>query len=494
MTVIERVNARALDPAALPYAPDLVVADVSFISLTKVLPAVLACAAERFDALSMVKPQFEVGRERVGKGGVVRDPALRREALVARRRAPRGSWAPRVLGFASSRPARARRATGRRSCGWPRAGRAGALDDLEARRRWRSSRDARRDRPHATAARRDTATGARRADRAAAARPASTLRFDAEETRKHGLRRRRRASRSTRRSRDDVDLCVVLGGDGTILTRAARLRGHAACRCSPSTSARSASSPRSTPTGSTRTSTARSRATSRRSSCRRSPSGGRTGTWTAMNDISVHRKPGVRVADLAYALAGEEIGRVRCDGLVVSTPQGSTGYNLANGGPVLAWGVRGLRRLVHRAALADGAVAGRRARRPAHDQQPLARGAGRGPRRRPAGARAASRRGRPRRVRARDARCSRSCRARASTTACASGSAASRGASERVAWGRADHAVIATTAPISCRSARRLRSAGPSGAAGTPSARAGRAARREPPADRAGRAAARPRA
>jgi NAD+ kinase len=65
------------------------------------------------------------------------------------------------------------------------------------------------------------------------------------------------------------------------------------------------------------------------------------GSWTAINDISVHRKPGMRVADLAYGLAGEEIGRVRCDGLVVATPQGSTGYNLANGGPVLAWGVRG---------------------------------------------------------------------------------------------------------------------------------------------------------
>ena len=66
-----------------------------------------------------------------------------------------------------------------------------------------------------------------------------------------------------------------------------------------------------------------------------------TGTWSALNDISVHRKPGLRVADLAYALAGEEIGRVRCDGLVVATPQGSTGYNLANGGPILAWGVEG---------------------------------------------------------------------------------------------------------------------------------------------------------
>jgi NAD+ kinase len=65
------------------------------------------------------------------------------------------------------------------------------------------------------------------------------------------------------------------------------------------------------------------------------------GTWSALNDISVHRQPGMRVADLAYGLAGEEIGRVRCDGLVVATPQGSTGYNLANGGPVLAWGVKG---------------------------------------------------------------------------------------------------------------------------------------------------------
>ena len=70
-------------------------------------------------------------------------------------------------------------------------------------------------------------------------------------------------------------------------------------------------------------------------------SGAPDGSWTAINDISVHRKPGMRVADLAYGLAGEEIGRVRCDGLVVATPQGSTGYNLANGGPILAWGVRG---------------------------------------------------------------------------------------------------------------------------------------------------------
>ena len=61
----------------------------------------------------------------------------------------------------------------------------------------------------------------------------------------------------------------------------------------------------------------------------------------AINDVSIHRQPGKRVADLEYSVGGDEVGRVRCDGLVVSTPAGSTGYNLANGGPVMAWGVHG---------------------------------------------------------------------------------------------------------------------------------------------------------
>jgi NAD+ kinase len=61
----------------------------------------------------------------------------------------------------------------------------------------------------------------------------------------------------------------------------------------------------------------------------------------AINDVSIHRKIGARVAQLAYGVEGEEVGSVRCDGLVVCTPAGSTGYNLANGGPVMAWGVAG---------------------------------------------------------------------------------------------------------------------------------------------------------
>jgi 23S rRNA (cytidine1920-2'-O)/16S rRNA (cytidine1409-2'-O)-methyltransferase len=101
VTVIERRNARELRRDELPYAPDLIVIDVSFISLGKVLPAILACAAEHYDCLGLVKPQFEVGREQVGKGGVVRDAALRRGALVEVGLAAQGQGAV-VLGYASS--------------------------------------------------------------------------------------------------------------------------------------------------------------------------------------------------------------------------------------------------------------------------------------------------------------------------------------------------------------------------------------------------------
>jgi NAD+ kinase len=61
----------------------------------------------------------------------------------------------------------------------------------------------------------------------------------------------------------------------------------------------------------------------------------------ALNDVSFSRRPRDRVAELAYRIAGEEVGNVRCDGLVAATPAGSTGYNLANQGPILAWGVKG---------------------------------------------------------------------------------------------------------------------------------------------------------
>jgi 23S rRNA (cytidine1920-2'-O)/16S rRNA (cytidine1409-2'-O)-methyltransferase len=93
VTVIERLNAREMLPSDLPFAAGFAAVDVSFISLAKVLPAVTACLAPGGELLAMVKPQFELGRARVGKG-VVHDPGDRREAILG------VAEAARVLGLA----------------------------------------------------------------------------------------------------------------------------------------------------------------------------------------------------------------------------------------------------------------------------------------------------------------------------------------------------------------------------------------------------------
>jgi 23S rRNA (cytidine1920-2'-O)/16S rRNA (cytidine1409-2'-O)-methyltransferase len=82
VSVLERTNVRALTPEQIGGPVDLVVADLSFISLKLVLPALTACARPEADLLPMVKPQFEVGRERLGSGGVVRDPGHRGDAVL----------------------------------------------------------------------------------------------------------------------------------------------------------------------------------------------------------------------------------------------------------------------------------------------------------------------------------------------------------------------------------------------------------------------------
>ena len=79
MTVLERTNAREL--TELPFAPELVTCDVSFIGVRTALPAVLALTAPGWEAVVLVKPQFEAGRADVGKGGVVRDPSVQRRVL-----------------------------------------------------------------------------------------------------------------------------------------------------------------------------------------------------------------------------------------------------------------------------------------------------------------------------------------------------------------------------------------------------------------------------
>jgi 23S rRNA (cytidine1920-2'-O)/16S rRNA (cytidine1409-2'-O)-methyltransferase len=98
--VVERLNAREMEPGDLPFAPDLATIDVSFISLGKVLPATVRCLQPQCEVLAMVKPQFELGRERVGRG-VVRAAGDRREAILGVAAAIRQLGLP-VRGFASS--------------------------------------------------------------------------------------------------------------------------------------------------------------------------------------------------------------------------------------------------------------------------------------------------------------------------------------------------------------------------------------------------------
>lgn len=101
VTVVEDFNAREMTPEMFDIRPDFVTVDVSFISLRKLLAPIAGAASEDLDLLAMVKPQFELGRKRVGRGGVVRDPQDRAEAVLMVVEAAR-ALGLRVRGFASS--------------------------------------------------------------------------------------------------------------------------------------------------------------------------------------------------------------------------------------------------------------------------------------------------------------------------------------------------------------------------------------------------------
>lgn len=189
--------------------------------------------------------------------------------------------------------------------------------------------------------RRPEETGPALAELTAVARAAGArLLFDPREAEKHGLR----ASEGVELVDDvprDVDLCFALGGDGTILRGLRQYAGSGV------------------PVFGVNFGEVGFLATVEREEARsafvRALNGEfdvlalpgiaarvGEGDWIAINDVSVERQHGQRVASLAYLVGEDEIGSVRCDGLVVATPAGSTGYNLANGGPVMAWGVEGM--------------------------------------------------------------------------------------------------------------------------------------------------------
>jgi NAD+ kinase len=175
---------------------------------------------------------------------------------------------------------------------------------------------------------------------AAAAAAGVTLRMDEEETCKHGLQDGPGLAVNAP-VRDDVELCVVLGGDGTILRALQRYSGTDVPVFAVNFGEigfLATVEPEDIEDGIRRALHGDFELLRLPGIVLDAPGGS---GWTAVNDVAIHRKVGERVAQIAYALDGEEVGSVRCDGLVVATPAGSTGYNLANGGPVMAWGVEG---------------------------------------------------------------------------------------------------------------------------------------------------------
>jgi len=177
---------------------------------------------------------------------------------------------------------------------------------------------------------------------AAAADAGVTLRLDEEETRKHGLQEGPGMTVDAP-VKDAVELCVVLGGDGTILRALQRYAGTEVPVFAINFGEigfLATVEPEDIEDGIRRALDGDFELLRLPAIVLDAPAGG-VGVQMAINDVAIHRKVGERVAQIAYALDGEEVGSVRCDGLVVATPAGSTGYNLANGGPVMAWGVEG---------------------------------------------------------------------------------------------------------------------------------------------------------
>jgi NAD+ kinase len=177
-------------------------------------------------------------------------------------------------------------------------------------------------------------------DLIARAREAGTvLRFSPDETDKHSLEPGPALELAAPISRD-VDMCFALGGDGTILTAMREYAGTGVPVFAVNFGEIGFLATVDKETAGSGFDLAFAGNFEVLSLPGLTLEGSR-GRWLAMNDVSMHRQPGKRVADLSYGVGPDEIGRVRCDGLVVATPAGSTGYNLANGGPVMAWGVAG---------------------------------------------------------------------------------------------------------------------------------------------------------
>ena len=297
----------------------------------------LAALAADVDLLAMVKPQFELGPRagRQGRGGPRRERSPRGDAIGGRRGRRRRARAC----AASPRPG----CPGRRETARPSSGCAASGDARSRTSRPRSRRSSRERRPSLLTHTQPEQTSAARSR--AVARAAETAGWSSWSPRRRAARQARRRRARASASRPSCPRSPT-SASCSAATAASSTRCAAtptpACPSSGSTSGPSASSPRSSARSSTRACERAfagdfevidaARAGGRRR--RRAPA-------SALNDVSLHPPPARPRRRALLPVGGEEVGHVRCDGLVAATPAGSTGYNLANAGPILAWGVEG---------------------------------------------------------------------------------------------------------------------------------------------------------
>ena len=332
--MFERRNARDLRSSELPFAPGLATLDVSFISLRKVLPAVASCLAPDGQLLAMVKPQFEVGRERA-RGGVVRGAADRREAILS------VAACAVDLGFTVRRPRVLEAAGAEGQSRDLRLGRPRRARDRGHRRRrarGRAMSDPERTAVVITHRNPPAASPAVVTEAAGLAKTRWRLLATSDEFEKHG--EAAAGIEMVDELPERPDLCLVLGGDGSILhalRRFARTGVPVFGVNYGTVGFLAAVEPGGAVEGIRRALDGEYEAVDLPALEVSIPGV----VEVALNDVAFVRRPHGRVAELSYRIAGEEVGNVRCDGIVAATPTGSTGYNLANQGPILAWGVKG---------------------------------------------------------------------------------------------------------------------------------------------------------
>ncbi len=348
VTVMDRTNIRGLTAQDLPHRPDVVVADLSFISLRLVLGVFAGIVAEGADLLLMVKPQFEVGREALGSGGVVREPALRESAVLevaqvrvgGRARHCRGGGQPaagsqrecRVLSSSAGRcrPARSGGRPPRSAGGSTVTGSAPEGGAAMGDRRILLVTNTRRQ--EAVTAARATAEALLHQGMGVAA-----TRDECEVLAVPGVVPVESLPEGS--AATGCELVVVLGGDGTVLRGAERARGMGVPLLGVNLGHVGflAELEREDLQEVVQAVVARDYRVEQRMTvdARILDNGVEVVHTWALNEVSIEKAPEDRMLDLMVEVDGRPLSRWLCDGVVCATPTGSTAYSFSAGGPIV---------------------------------------------------------------------------------------------------------------------------------------------------------------